>query len=811
MTSLTSELILRLKDDVSPGAKAVAAALKGIEAAEKGVGAQSSAMQKLTQSLDAAKNGLNKLATARAAQQRLVELAAAEEKARVRLRDLGNQIMASTKSTTVMERAYAQAEKMVRKTTDAVGSQKYALSQVMAEMSSMGISVGNLAASEARLSSSIAKTTSAIRAQAEAEARAVQRRTAAIQQMKEVGRAAGGYGAMVVGGGLVHMTEKSLHAGATLSQTKAMLKQAGATPDEVKKAQTDYRAFSREHPGITESEYLLAFKDARMIAPHEQFEMTHLSAKMRAALRNSGLSVDEKDMGDALRIVDELGLKTSEERESFIDNVVKTQQSFGNQVPIGTLLSAVRNAKQSVYKMSPKFINDYLPTILQSAGQNGGTEIMTAYNNYIGQHMTHAELKQLAAAGFADPKDFVYNKVGDIKSMKPGAKFWKEDLFKENIAEWSWDFHKKFMSKPGATEEKFDKLVATMPRNMAALIDFLVHNEERIKRDAENREKASGLQAADSKSLAENPIAGLAALRDAIESFGEAVTNPTMKTVGSILAEAASGMQSLAASYKEWADAHPDLAKVVGGGATVGGLGVGGGLLVGGGKAIWDGLTSGFGLKGSALALDASAAALTNAAAALGGGAALDGLPNRRDGAKKAGFLKGLWSKGKAMLPFLASPYTAGIAVGGGVIYAMDRAGIGKVDKEIDASRAVLRKQNRDWSPRLQEKMYGGDEDVGYLTPGGEKYLGKVEDHGFHGMVPGAASAGQEAGSQAGQSIAEGVQSKSGEVEAAAQALMDRLRAVFSRGVDVPIRLNSSGAAEMRGVHADAGIDALGP
>src|SRR5271166_2302241 len=128
-------------------------------------------------------------------------------------------------------------------------------------------------------------------------------------------------------------------------------------------------------------------------------------------------------------------------------------------ISTGTMLSAYRNAIQSIYDWSPEFRDKYFPTLLQSAGQQGGTEMMTALSNYVGQHMQHSEIKALQAAGFVNNKDIVYNKVGDIKGFKPGAQLFEQDVFKKNIMQWLWDFHDAFMKRKGATEEPLAKFI----------------------------------------------------------------------------------------------------------------------------------------------------------------------------------------------------------------------------------------------------------------------------------------------------------------------------------------------------------------
>ncbi|HXT06539.1 MAG TPA: hypothetical protein VN715_06360, partial [Roseiarcus sp.] len=223
---------------------------------------------------------------------------------------------------------------------------------------------------------------------------------------------------------------------------------------------------------------------------------------------------------------------------------------------------------------------------------------MTAFNNWVGGHLSHAELKSMAAAGFVDPKDLMYNKVGDVKGIKPGAHMYQSDLFKSDIADWSWQFHDTFMKRKGATEGGFDDLIARMPKRMAALVSFLVHNEARIKRDASTRELAIGSLAAGNDFLAANPMAGLDALKTAIEAFVGAVSQPSMKMVGANLEATAAGLQRLASFYGKFAHDNPDAAAKLG-------IAAGGGAAAAGGWLSWRMLTGmgrflGFGGGGAA-------------------------------------------------------------------------------------------------------------------------------------------------------------------------------------------------------------------
>jgi hypothetical protein len=258
------------------------------------------------------------------------------------------------------------------------------------------------------------------------------------------------------------------------------------------------------------------------------------------------------------------------------------------------------------FALGDDFLTKYWPTLLQATGEQGGTEVMTAFNNLIGGHMQHSELKKLAADGFVDSKDLDYTKTGEIKGTKPGAKMFEESLFEKNPFQWANDFHDTYMKRKGSTDESFDKLVMSMPRNMGALIEEFVHNRQRYERDAANQGQA-GMAASTNEWLGQNPAAGAEALKTSFEALATSITAPGVQALGPALAAAAQGVQTFAADI---GGANQNLV-ALGGAAAV--LAAGYGSM----KALFG--LGGFGLGKSALALDGSAEALTSAAIALGG------------------------------------------------------------------------------------------------------------------------------------------------------------------------------------------------
>jgi hypothetical protein len=509
-------------------------------------------------------------------------------------------------------------------TQKAVAEQREGLAALTAGLEGVAGPTDGAAAAQAKLMGAIERTTAMMAEQGNAALRAAEK--VANAQKRQAG-AVGGFRKTVVenlpflGPGILHETKAAAEAGGSVQDEIAALTAAGATPEQIAKARADFVGFSRKYAGVSEADWLAAYKDARVIAPAEPYEMTELGMRYRMAARNSGVPTSEADVSNVLRIMDELGLKTMPEREHLLDSILKQQQAFGPQISTETMLAAYRNAKQSIYDWSSEFREKLFPTLLQSSGQQGGTEMMTSLYNYIGGHMSHAELQTLVAAGFANNSDLIFNKVGDIKGLKPGAHLFEADTFQSNIAQWAWDFHDEYMKRNGASEAGFKDIVDRMPRNMGALISFMVHNEDRLKRDEATLGLPVGLAASDNSYLAQNPGAGLDALKTSITQFAAAVSSPPMAEIGAGLQAFARGVQSVSASYEEFATKHPEAAKATGAATLAAGAATGGWLS----WKLFTGIGRLFGFGGAGAATEAATGA-EGAALGLGGATGIGAL-----------------------------------------------------------------------------------------------------------------------------------------------------------------------------------------
>jgi hypothetical protein len=619
MASRTSELTLHLVDDISKPARDVATALAQAEARVKEI---AGAMADGTAPTDRLVSALSKIGASK------VDI---------------DQVAAAWADYTRTSLLAAESSDWTKEQASAVRSWE---SQTI---SSVRAVVAERRAETTAMRNAAIEQNNILRKQGDEQAtlireQATAQREAATKRRELARGVASGLGGgllgALAGGATLEALKESMGLGATVDTRVAQLRSMGVTDKQIEDSRAQFRDYSKAHPGMLEADWLKARGEAATIAPGDESEMTVLAARYRAAARASGTPIGENDFLSTMRTMDEMGLRTPEQREKFLNQMLKVQQKFQGTVTPETYLSAVQNLRSSKFALGEDFMTNYFPTLLQATGEQGGTEIMTAFNNLVGGHMTHSELKKLADAGFVDNKDLDYTKTGEIKGTKPGAKMFEESLFEKNPFQWSNDFHDAFMKRQGSTEESFDKLVMSMPRNAGALIEEFVHNRQRYERDAANN-KQQGLDA--DKNLANNPAAAASALKDSLEQLATSIAAPGVQALAPALAASATQVQKWAADI---GGLNQNMVALSGGilaaGLSVAGFKAAfglGGSLFGGGAA----------LKGSALALDASAEQLTAAAIALRGGSAADLLGHGGHGPGRSPTGMG-WRAGSAAL-----------------------------------------------------------------------------------------------------------------------------------------------------------------
>ena len=222
---------------------------------------------------------------------------------------------------------------------------------------------------------------------------------------------------------------------------------------------------------------------------------------------------------------------------------------------------------------------------------------------------------------------------------------------------------------------------------------------------------------------------------------------------------------------------------------------------------------------GALMGLAAAAGTILGGWALMRGGAALLGFGGKAGGTAASsvggaiGTGGGLAAVGRGVLRRLGI-FGLGVATTEGVVQGARALGYGRGDEAIDETRASLKAQGKDWSPKLQEKMY--DE---YLSGPGPGRLKQMDDSEMarrkgvpSGVRPEWQGNGQDAGSSMGTGIADGLGRQSSLIEQQAEEIMSRIKSVFAQGVTVPVRVDSAGGASReiasmrRSIHADLDV-----
>lgn len=154
MSRLTSELLVKLNDQVSGPA-----------------GKMSGALKKAT-------SDLGKIDVYKGQAKRLDELAQAHQRAREKVRELAQQLMSASSPSKSLQASYARATAAVETLGNKLDWQKARVRGAASELERMGVSAHNLANAEKVLQASIDRTSAAMKRQEAAAARSQRRREA---------------------------------------------------------------------------------------------------------------------------------------------------------------------------------------------------------------------------------------------------------------------------------------------------------------------------------------------------------------------------------------------------------------------------------------------------------------------------------------------------------------------------------------------------------------------------------------------------------------------------------------------------------
>lgn len=181
--------------------------------------------------------------------------------------------------------------------------------------------------------------------------------------------------------------------------------------------------------GTSIRENLGLLRDAQTVFGdfHEAQMVTPLLAKMKFA--NAALYGDEggpmkdKAFMDMLKVIEMRGGLSSQEAFTNQANMVqRVQTATGGRVGANEYLNFIATGGVAAKGMKDDvFYYTMEPLIQEMRGNKVGTGLMSGYQNLVQGRTTQRAANELMRIGMLNPKMVDYDKIGNIKQIKPGA------------------------------------------------------------------------------------------------------------------------------------------------------------------------------------------------------------------------------------------------------------------------------------------------------------------------------------------------------------------------------------------------------
>lgn len=463
-------------------------------------------------------------------------------------------------------------------------------------------------------------------------------------------------GAAALGGGMVEAARHTIKVAAEAEQLRFRIRELSrSNPAEALDADALAAEVAARYPSISVGKAYDNYLELRanavdahgVIDPAVARRNMFVAAKAQTAATALGFDMTPEDMQNLLKGVEGSGRADDPKAvEKITDAYLRAKQVFGTAIASSMVRDYVANAKSANFSIGDDQF--YLANMVRMSEGNAsrlGNETNQTLSTLVGGSMKKAAGQWLIEHKLADAADMENTGGGNVR-FRHGIK--GSDVLQINQGKWAASTLKASIEGSAALSEKNVEARMALLRKetpdaderflrnraeeglIAAVLaktgwrttvtDNLAHligNERLLERDIAALKQASGSDAAER--IKENTIGAFKEFTAVLDSFATVVGSPAMQVAGPILDSAARSIAGYTKNLGDWAKANPGLAKAGSIGAIAAGV-VGGGALTYGALS---GLMSGFGLKGSAVALDGAAMRLSAAAAALGRG----GLP----------------------------------------------------------------------------------------------------------------------------------------------------------------------------------------
>lgn len=213
--------------------------------------------------------------------------------------------------------------------------------------------------------------------------------------------------------------------------------------------------------GTSIRENLGLLRDAQTVFGdfHEAKLVTPLLARMKfanaALYGDEGGAMKDKAFMDMLKVIEMRGGLASESAFNAQANMVqRVQTATGGRVGANEFLNFIKTGGVAAKGLKDEnFYYGMEPLIQEMGGQRVGTGLMSAYQNLVQGRTTQRAANELMRLGMLNPAMVDYDKVGNIKQIKPGA-LKGADMMVSDPMKWMQTFMLPAFAAQGITDRQ---------------------------------------------------------------------------------------------------------------------------------------------------------------------------------------------------------------------------------------------------------------------------------------------------------------------------------------------------------------------
>ena len=364
--------------------------------------------------------------------------------------------------------------------------------------------------------------------------------------------AAGGLAAYEASRAATAIAERTARVAVDRAHEETRMRAAGMTEHELAEANDLAADISKKYPALSQTSMLHMARNVRSIVGtyEEATKVLDPLAQLKVVAMGAHPEKAEELEEDFDKLAKGMEIKGVTQHEAqfkhYMDGMAKAINVFGDTLRPTDYYEMFQYGRAATNALSDDFMLATAPTIAQEFKGGGAGKAMSGFHSqFVGGIMKHYAVKQLADLGMIDMSKVEFNKVGDVKRVKPnfmkvGAEFLRHGH--EDPYHWT-QAAVEYLHGKGKTDEQIQQLFTSISsrEQVAQLLNTFFLQKARVEKDWGLIGGAKGLDAAQ-LFLHNDP-------KVAQKAIGAQIDNYLGNTAAPFMPAATGGMNWLASGF----------------------------------------------------------------------------------------------------------------------------------------------------------------------------------------------------------------------------------------------------------------------